>query len=178
MKHSPQLIQKKLNPGETIRKISLDGNHWDTARILARDIRGTISSYADIAIKAIGLQKVEGVEITGESLEILTSRCNIVFNDIDNLKMKLDDFQAIIDKYTGTVQQNDLPFFLSLYEDMLVLNQDVINVLTEPCDVLTDLISVVVGMVQDEREKEKKKQDAIDSFNNDPSIEIKGEENV
>lgn len=139
---------------------SLTHGNWNQVRSLISTIVNTISSYRDIAVKAIALPTIAEVEITPEGIDILTNKSNIVFRDVEEFQNRLKTLTAPYTAKQGKVDDDDLPDFFAVYEELLSLNQDIINVLTDPTIELSDMINLVQTKIQQAREEYMKSQTA------------------
>lgn len=134
---------------------SVTHGNWNQARSLVSTIHNTIDNYNNVAIQAISLPTIAGVEIAQEGIDILTSKSNIVFRDVAEFNNKLASIISPYHAKQGKVDENDLPDFFAVYEELLNLNQDIINVLTDPCIELSDMIKLVERKITEAREEKK-----------------------
>lgn len=135
---------------------TLTHGNWNQVRSLISTINNTINKFRDVAIQAVAIPTISGVEIAPEGVEILTSKSNIIFRDIQEFQTKVDTIFGPHTSKQGKVNDDDLPDFFAVYEELLSVNQDVINVLTDPAIELTSFINLVQTKIREANEEHSK----------------------
>jgi hypothetical protein len=145
--HKPLRVPK--SSVEQKKGLNLSKAFWQDVKDLDTIVTNTINGFNQIAVQTIGIPTFGGVELTEEGKEIITTKSNLVFNDVENLINRKNQIYGPVSAKVGRVSENDLPEFLAVYEELLNLNQDVVNVLTEPCALLNEMLVIVHNKIEE-----------------------------
>lgn len=153
MKRTP-MPKNKVPKKEKEKGFIPEKAKWKEVKEVENIVRNTISQFINIAIEAMGLLNNPFVTLEDEGKDMISSRANLIFKDSENLETKLNELVKPIKDMSGVVDINYLPQFLAIYEDVLNLNQDVLNVLTDPASELTEMLQLVHNKLKEAKPNE------------------------
>lgn len=148
---------------EKVKPMDMKHVKWNEAKKLALDVRRNISAYESVAATALMLVNRPDIEINKEAVDTVNSRANILTKDIQAFFDKWSEITGDMINYDGRVELDQFPIFYVIYQQLLDLQLDANNVLTDQADILGQMIQAIV----DACNAEAARMDAIDK----PAVE-------
>jgi hypothetical protein len=149
----------KMNEhNQTQRKASAEAHKpkhakWQEGQKQALSVYNQIKNFEEVASQAILLINRQDFTIDDKSKAEVTQRVNAFMRDIEDLKDRWGKVCEPMEGKTGNVDLEEYPLFYVVYEDLLQLGIDIINVLSEPANVITNMMGAIIEAVNTEIDK-------------------------
>ena len=141
--HGRQIAAKKKKVNE-ISDLDIEIDKpavWEEGKELSLNVYNLINTYMTIAQVAHVTLTQHREKMTDEVYDDIILKTNVLAKDVEVFLTKWGEVCAPMQGKTGSVDQNDLPRYYVVYEELLEMNIDIINVLTEPGEEISLLIS-------------------------------------
>lgn len=128
---------------------------WNEIQRQSLSVWSHMKSYEEIATQATFLINNPEFTVDDNTKSQVTQRVNLILRDLDSLRTRWSEICKPIEGKSGPVELEEYPLFYVVYEDILQLGVDVVNVLTDPCTMLSEIMTAILAAVNNEVEKNK-----------------------